>query len=87
MVHRNISPENILVFKENDKVSFKINDFGLTKRNDNTKTIKIGTPQYKAPELIKDNKNKFNYKSEVDIWALGCVYYEIIARESLFIGI
>lgn len=48
-------------------------------------TKRVGTPYYQAPELLIDDK--LNYKSEVDIWALGCVYFEIITKNSLFFGI
>lgn len=48
-------------------------------------TKRVGTPYYQAPELLIDDKLK--YKSEVDIWALGCVYFEIITKNSLFFGI
>lgn len=43
-----------------------------------TTTKRIGTPYYLAPELIRDTETKFKYNSEVDIWALGCIYYELI---------
>lgn len=38
---------------------------------------------YKAPEYIL---RKSVYSYEVDIWAFGCLVYEIITRETLFPG-
>jgi serine/threonine protein kinase len=34
-----------------------------------------GTPGYRAPELMKDDSPGFN--NEVDIWAMGCISFEL----------
>ena len=33
----------------------------------------IGTPYYVSPELV--NEEKYSYKS--DVWAIGCILYEL----------
>jgi serine/threonine protein kinase len=53
-------------------------DFGLTAEGTSKHAIttkySMGTPGYRAPELLSD-KPKFTNK--VDIWALGCILYEL----------
>jgi serine/threonine protein kinase len=55
----------------------KIGDFGLAKRYRN-KRIKndtsVGTPLYMSLQLLCSEK----YTSKCDIWAIGCVFYEML---------
>ena len=39
-----------------------------------------GTPSYRAPELLRDNV----YTTKVDIWAVGCIFYEIVTQQKAF---
>ena len=39
-----------------------------------------GTPGYRAPELLVQEK----YDDKVDIWAMGCILYELVTGERLF---
>jgi serine/threonine protein kinase len=70
ITHRDIKPEN--VFKKDG--IYKLGDFGFA----TTKKIMdnyAGTPLYMAPEL---NDDDLAYDNKVDIWALGCVFYEML---------
>jgi serine/threonine protein kinase len=41
-----------------------------------------GKPGYRAPELLRDEGSAFN--KQVDLWALGCILYELCTGEKLF---
>ena len=73
IIHRDIKPGNILL-DEHDNV--KIGDFGLAKElKSDSKFAKtyVGTPYYMSPEVINEQR----YDERSDIWALGCLLYEI----------
>ena len=79
--HRDIKPENILV--KDDTV--KLADFGSC-RGMNSKpplTEYISTRWYRAPEcLLTDGF----YTQQIDMWGLGCVYFEMLSHYPLFPG-
>ena len=80
VIHRDIKPSNILL---NLDGSAKITDFGVAQMTDRTFTTSIrGTPHYLSPEQVKDEIVSF----QSDIFALGCVLYEILAGEKAFPG-
>lgn len=43
---------------------------------------RLGTDGYRAPELI--NHSCFNEK--VDVWAMGCILYELLVSKPLFLN-
>jgi serine/threonine protein kinase len=43
-----------------------------------------GTPSYRAPELFDIEKPHYNNK--VDMWALGCILFELVTRKKAFSG-
>jgi serine/threonine protein kinase len=42
----------------------------------------MGTNGYRAPELVRGIKKVFTNK--VDIWAIGCIFYEMVFRRRAF---
>jgi len=38
---------------------------------------------YRAPEILMGKKE---YSLGVDIWAIGCIFYELITKKPLFMG-
>lgn len=77
----------VVLFSSKDK-AWKLADFGLTSEgtsqgNHNTEFSR-GTVGYRAPELLlEDNKT---YNNKVDIWAMGCILYELIVGRKAFVS-
>ncbi|BFZ58571.1 Serine/threonine-protein kinase Nek2 [Savitreella phatthalungensis] len=81
VLHRDIKPQNIFL-DHNNRV--KLGDFGLSKQlgsgSAGLAETYVGTPFYMSPELIMGRR----YCSKSDIWALGCVIYEVAALTTPF---
>ena len=80
IIHRDLKPENILI---NEDYHIKICDFGNSKKLDfiNSYALaSIGTYNYMAPEIIEGEI----YDEKVDIWALGCIIYELLSLKMCF---
>jgi serine/threonine protein kinase len=63
-----------------------ISDFGSAKILSTTKTANVSyicSRYYRAPELIFGEKY---YDTSVDIWAVGCVFAEMILKKPIFCG-
>jgi serine/threonine-protein kinase len=80
VVHRDIKPENILLAREHARVA----DFGVAHAVDAgsegrlTETgLAIGTPAYMAPEQATGGR----LDGRTDVYALGCVLYEMLAGQ------
>jgi len=83
IVYRDLKPENILLDGEGH---IKLADFGLARKcTTKTKdlTSVVVTLHYRAPELLM---NCTNYNYAIDIWAAGCVLFELLTNEVLFQG-
>ncbi|CAK8692248.1 unnamed protein product [Clavelina lepadiformis] len=80
VLHRDLKTQNILLDRK-CRVC-KVSDFGISKvLNTKTKAFSVvGTPCYISPELCKGKP--YNQKS--DIWALGCMLYELMTLRRAF---
>lgn len=84
IVHRDLKPENILLETNNKGDLFiKIIDFGNSNFIEKNKklSLKVGTPQYMAPEVI--NKE---YNQKCDIWSCGVIMYVLLCGSPPFDG-
>jgi serine/threonine protein kinase len=65
--------------------SWKLADFGITceatSQTLRSTDVGRGTPGYRAPELLNEDPV---YNNKVDIWALGCILYELAVGEQAF---
>lgn len=85
IIHRDIKPANILVDHKSNPKSATIIDFGvsiiLPEGNYDYARTKIGTPYFMSPEQAEANRK---YSNKCDIWALGCILYEMVTLEKPF---
>ncbi|XP_024356729.1 cyclin-dependent kinase E-1 isoform X3 [Physcomitrium patens] len=90
IIHRDLKPSNILVMGEGDEQGLvKIGDFGLARifqaplRSLSENGVVV-TIWYRAPELLLGSRH---YTSAVDMWAVGCIFAELLTLKPLFQGI
>ncbi|KAJ2946912.1 hypothetical protein O0L34_g16253 [Tuta absoluta] len=81
IIHRDLKAENILLTGEHS-LTVKIGDFGISKMLASAKKTStvIGTPYYLAPELCEGKP----YDMKSDVWALGCLLYEMCTHTRAF---
>lgn len=80
ILHRDLKTQNMLLCA-NHKIT-KIGDFGISKvlmSKSKANTV-VGSPSYLSPELCYGKP--YNFCS--DLWALGCVLYEMMALKRAF---
>lgn len=79
ILHRDLKSPNIFILKGN----IRLGDFGISKVLDHVRDLaqtNIGTPYYMSPEQY--NHKPYSYKS--DIWAFGCILYEMCNQRRPF---
>ncbi|KAK2389319.1 cyclin-dependent kinase G-2 [Trifolium repens] len=83
VLHRDLKTSNLLL---NNKGELKICDFGLARQYGSPLkpyTSLVVTLWYRAPELLLGTKQ---YSTAIDMWSLGCIMAELLAKEPLFNG-
>jgi serine/threonine-protein kinase len=91
LIHRDIKPANIMLCTQGgERDVVKLLDFGLVKdvavdrRVELTvATTVVGTPQYMAPESIRDPES---VDARADLYSLGAVAYYLLAGADVFEG-
>ncbi|MDA7503439.1 protein kinase [bacterium] len=83
VIHRDLKPANFLITEAG---KLKLSDFGLASvaaaRKITAAGKTAGTFLYMAPEQIHGHK----VSAQTDLYALGCVLYELITGEPPFVG-
>lgn len=83
LIHCDIKPSNVLVMND---ASVKLTDYShsvLISENETSFSQRIGSPRYSAPEVLTGRL----WSQSVDIWSLGCVFYEISTGGKFLEGI
>ncbi|MCB9674479.1 MAG: serine/threonine protein kinase [Alphaproteobacteria bacterium] len=90
LVHRDLKPSNVLLKRTSGGYIPKVMDFGLVKDTaDQVRSASsgmgqgLGTPQYMSPEQIRD-ASRVDHRT--DLFALGCILYEICTGRRAFDG-
>ena len=79
IMHKDLTPENIFIDETNYKI--KIGDFGISTKEKTSKGLK-GKCYYLAPEIEKGEE----YNNKIDIYALGCIMYELFTLNVYYIN-
>lgn len=89
LVHRDLKPDNVLMAKLDDAMHPKVADFGIAKvlgdtgaNRPGTKAgMAMGTPAYMPPEQVN---NAADADQRADVFALGCILYELMCHRQAF---
>ena len=77
-MHRDIKPDNILVFSEKD---VRLGDYGQAKIVESTlrgKQTTTGTLKFMSPEM----KDELDYDYSTDIYSLGISFIDLLTKET-----
>jgi len=83
ILHRDLKPQNLLI---NQKGELKLADFGLARaKSIPTKTYsnEVVTLWYRPPDVLLGSTD---YSTHIDMWGVGCIFYEMICGKPLFPG-
>jgi serine/threonine protein kinase len=85
VLHRDIKGSNLLI---NNRGQLKLADFGLARPYSSEATAgqytnRVITLWYRPPELLL---GATQYGPAVDMWSVGCIFAELLARKPVFPG-
>ena len=91
LIHRDIKPANMMLCSQGGELDvLKVLDFGLVKELEVTRDVQLtadntvsGTPQYLAPESIRDPST---VDARTDLYGLGAVAYFLLTGGPVFEG-
>src|SRR3954447_17317090 len=88
LIHRDVKPANVLIAgaAAGAPDAVYLADFGIVRESDGTGItatgVAVGTPAYMAPERFTG----VPVDHRVDVYALGCILYEMLAGRPPFVG-
>jgi len=86
VVHRDLSPGNVLCCGAGETELFKISDFGIARPSGLSVTfgnMLVGTPGYLAPEQIVSHEGE-PISARTDIFSFAAIVYFVLTGEPLF---
>jgi eukaryotic-like serine/threonine-protein kinase len=81
IIHRDISPQNILISLNGE---VKLSDFGISKATSEPSLTQAGVIKGKLSYLSPEQAMGQELNHQVDIYALGLVFYEILSGSRLY---
>lgn len=88
VIHYDLKPGNILLGTGEHSGEIKITDFGLSKQMDEENydpeygmdltSQGAGTYWYLPPEVFVQGPNPPKISSKVDVWSVGCIFFQCI---------
>lgn len=90
LVHRDISADNIMIARDDDRWIAKIIDLGIAKAlegsaGENTQVgFFVGNPRYSSPEQVGDLPEGEAIDGRSDLYSLGVVIYEMLTGVAPF---
>lgn len=90
IIHRDLKPANLFLARvHGGSAMVKVLDFGISKLHDEadlsltTTRALMGSPLYMAPEVMRSARDA---DARSDVWALGCILYELLTGYTPFQG-
>jgi serine/threonine protein kinase len=87
VIHRDLTPGNVLCCGFGETEIFKISDFGLARPKGLGRTFAgmgLGTPGFAAPEQVVQGEAATGFQT--DVFALGSILFTMLTNEPLFEG-
>jgi serine/threonine protein kinase len=83
LIHRDVSPQNILVSFEG---AAKVTDFGIAKAEDRASKTQAGVLKGKFGYMSPEQVRGLDIDQRSDVFAVGILLYEMVTGKRLFIG-
>lgn len=83
ITHRDMSPQNVMISFEGE---IKVVDFGIAKAENQVENTRVGTIKGKFGYMSPEQAEGQQVDLRTDIFSLGIVLWELLARDRLFAG-